>query len=189
MSKATCSVEGCEKRTQSRGWCAAHYYRWRKRGTTGTPGLERRPADYPYPLLGNRETRCWEWPGWRSPAGYGHVRWDGRQGTPHRFVYEAIYGAIPPGMMVLHRCDNPPCCNPDHLFLGTHADNMADMVAKARPALGERNANAKLTENDVRAIRRKRAEGQTFPSLAVEFGISLPQAQNVVYRKQWRHVV
>lgn len=79
---------------------------------------------------------CWEWQGTRLPSGYGRIGIAGKgQGVTdltHRVAYRIANGEIPPGMEVCHTCDNPPCCNPDHLFLGTHADNMRDMSAKGR---------------------------------------------------------
>lgn len=115
----------------------------------------------------------------------------------HRFAWELEVGLIPNGMSVLHRCDNPRCVRPDHLFLGTQADNMRDMRAKGRfvPALGPRkdyhgeaHPASKVTEDDVREIRRLRAEGRTLQSLADEFGLVNSAIHNIISRKTWRHV-
>jgi hypothetical protein len=78
---------------------------------------------------------CWEWTGTRNRDGYGQLKLKGGKGYPfraHRVAYEAAYGPIPDGMIVCHSCDNPPCCNPEHLWLGTHKDNAADRTAKRR---------------------------------------------------------
>jgi hypothetical protein len=80
-------------------------------------------------------TPCEEWPAGRSDEGYGYVRWENRQWQAHRLQWVLVNGPIPEGLCVLHRCDNPPCVNPDHLFLGTRRDNNADMVAKSRGRL------------------------------------------------------
>jgi hypothetical protein len=75
---------------------------------------------------------CMEWLGTRAFYGYGKTMFRGKTTTAHRKVWTLTYGEIPEGMCVLHKCDNPPCCNPDHLFLGTHADNARDREAKGR---------------------------------------------------------
>lgn len=123
------------------------------------------------PLTGT-ESGCWEWAGARVPkdTGYGYTRWDGRYGPVHRFVYEAIKGTIDDGQVVMHRCDNPPCCNPDHLVLGTHADNARDRDRKGR------NAGA-LTFEDAQFIRANHVAGKNryqrgnTAELADQFGV------------------
>lgn len=86
------------------------------------------------------EHECWEWIGNRYVKGYGRFATGGRQYRANRFAYEIAVGQIPDGLWVLHHCDNPPCCNPNHLFLGVHADNMADRHAKGRHFNTRKNA-------------------------------------------------
>lgn len=85
-------------------------------------------------------SECWEWQGTRSTRGYGLFSYNGRSVRAHRFAYEHRVGPIPAGAEIRHRCDNPPCCNPAHLEVGTHDENMADMVERKRSASGSRNS-------------------------------------------------
>lgn len=106
------------------------------------------------------EDRCETWAGRKGSFGYGRVVDRGVDRAAHRVVYERAFGPIPPGMVVMHKCDNPPCVKLSHLRLGTHADNQHDKVAKGREAKGEKNGRALLTEADVRDIRRMVASGR-----------------------------
>lgn len=96
---------------------------------------------------------CWEWTAARNRSGYGRCGWHGHPMLAHRWAYELTYGQIPAGRLVCHRCDNPPCVRPDHLFLGSPRDNAADAVAKNRLPAGERSPRAKLSNESVREIR------------------------------------
>lgn len=128
---------------------------------------------------------CWEWSGAKI-TGYGVIRVDRRNKLAHRASYEIHCGAIEPGLNVCHRCDNPLCINPEHLFLATHAGNMADKVAKNRQSRGEGRPLAKLTNADVLEIRA--ASGIPQSALAARYGIG----QNIISRirtgKRWKHV-
>lgn len=124
--------------------------------------------------------------------GYVRVRRGGPMVSLHRWVWEQEHGPIPSGMEVCHRCDNPPCCNIEHLFLGTHSDNMQDAAAKGRLSgpsrRGEghaRNQHTGLKEADVRAIR---AETGTHAEIAERFGVSRSTVKDIRQRKTWRHV-
>lgn len=114
---------------------------------------------------------CWEWTGARQTFGYGLLRVDGRLQRAHRYSYERYNGPIPAGLFVLHRCDNPPCVNPNHLFLGTVQDNSDDMCRKGRQA---HNATwSKLTDAQVRAIRHEYALGGVSQrAIAARYGVS-----------------
>jgi hypothetical protein len=132
---------------------------------------------------------CWEWRGRRNRDGYGMICRLGRQDLVHRVFYRERVGSIPEGLYVCHRCDNPPCVNPEHLFLGTHRDNMNDMEAKGRRSRGERHWRSEVTEGDVRDIRRAYADGgHTTRSLAARYGVASPTIHSIVTRKTWRHV-
>jgi hypothetical protein len=115
----------------------------------------------------------------------------GRQIGAHRLAYELTYGRITSSaLFVLHKCDNPPCCNPAHLKLGTHADNMADMARKGRTPeqRGSKGHNAKLTEADVIAIREEVASGVPQSLLVSKYGLSKGSICDIVNCKTWTHV-
>jgi len=118
------------------------------------------------------------------------VNRDGKMVYAHRVAYEQAKGEIPKGQFVLHRCDNPACCNPDHLFLGTHQENMTDKVQKGRQASlpGEQNPCAKLTEDKVVHLRRLAASGMRQKDLSELFGVSHAAVYLIVRRKKWAHV-
>lgn len=143
-------------------------------------------------MMGNipADGSCMEWPLGKR-GGYGRVTVLGVRRTVTHVAFEMACGPIPDGMFVCHKCDNPPCFRPDHLFLGTKLDNARDREAKGRnrPPKGESNPNAKLTECQVREIRRLREAGRTLKSLAAQFGVTFCVIHVIVKRRGWAHVV
>lgn len=133
---------------------------------------------------------CWSWNGQIAKNGYGRLNlgaaMGGAIGHAHRVSWEIHNGPVPSDLWVLHRCDNRECSNPEHLFLGTNQDNIADMAAKGRRK-GERSCMAKLTESDVHAIRAKIGTS-TGGILAKEFGVSPRAIRDVATRRNWRHI-
>lgn len=163
---------------------------------------------------------CWEWTGHRLKAGYGRFGSSGRfpcgQST-HRIAWHVSIGAIPAGLMVCHRCDNPPCCNPAHLFLGMAADNTHDMLNKRRCPTGENhysrtkpelvirgdrhylrknpervfgsaNPFAKLDEDAVSSIKSELVSGRSQSAVARQFNVSVSTINLIARGKTWRHV-
>ena len=145
-----------------------------------------------------RPNGCWEWAGAKHHSGYGRIKVDGEWKAAHRIAYEALIGALAPDQFVCHRCDNPRCVNPSHLFAGTHAENMADMARKGRAARphGSLNVNATLSARQVEAIRElyrrhppvvgSHAKG-VCRFLASWFGVHHTTIRRVVTGRTWRH--
>jgi len=138
---------------------------------------------------------CWEWTAAKDKDGYGRFGNYRERGMAHRWAWRLWRGEIPGRLQVLHTCDNPGCVNPDHLFLGTQAENMHDMKRKSRgrtlPAPGSQNGRAKLTEADVRRIRSVYVPGSPAfgcRALAREYGMFETTIYQAITRKTWRHV-
>src|SRR5215510_4419963 len=136
---------------------------------------------------------CWLWIGAKTPGKwpYGMYRYDGKAMQAHRVAWILTHGPILPGFLVLHRCDNPPCVHPDHLFLGTLSDNMRDAWQKNRGVIprhrGEEHAMAKLTWQDVRTIRALRDDaGMTLATLGAQFHVDQSTIGKIVNHKLWK---
>lgn len=134
------------------------------------------------------ETGCWWWIAAASSAGYGQLWADGKVKYAHRVSYEMHIGEIPDGLFVCHHCDNPGCVNPEHLFVGTHTDNMHDMFRKSRrgtTVYGQTHGMSKLTEDDVREII---LDSRSQRAIAADFGIHQTNVSLIKRRKAWAHV-
>ncbi len=143
---------------------------------------------------------CWEWLKGRGPQGYGKFWYGNYTWGTHRVAYFLHYGVDPDQLLVCHTCDNPACCNPDHLFLGTHLDNNRDRDAKGHTYKGqthhlaimnkngENNGRSKLTTNQVIEIRALREQGEKWLRLSKRFGVSRRTIKNIVSRKLWKHI-
>lgn len=142
-------------------------------------------------IIPSDKTGCWAWTGNKNEHGYGLISVSrGRQIRAHRVMYEMIVGEIPNLHEVCHSCDRPSCVNPDHLFIGTHQDNMADMIKKGRgmaskKAMGERHHFSRLSNENVVAIR---ASSRPNKALAMEYGVSVWSIQNIRARRTWKHM-
>ena len=129
---------------------------------------------------------CWEWKGSRQSKGYGSVAVDGRRILAHRLAYATWVGPIPGGQVVRYACDNPPCINPAHLLLGTHAQNSRDMVDRGRSTFGARNPAARLTAEQVVEIRARYATGRYRQrDLADQFGVSRSHISGILSGRFW----
>ena len=128
---------------------------------------------------------CWEWQGSTFPNGYGRIGMGGRHRLAHRAAWELTFGAIPAGLCCLHRCDNKSCVNPDHLFLGTKADNSADMIAKGRSKQGSRNPKSKLSDSDVQEIRILLESGVMQTEIASIYQVSNITVNHISTGRTW----
>lgn len=139
---------------------------------------------------------CWLWKGWVTSAGYGETSVGGRRITVHRLSYTLANGPIPKGKLIMHTCDVPLCVRPDHLRIGTDAENHADMVRKGRHTVGVATKRAKLTDELVRQIRaefkqEKRPGTRSFTNatvLAEKYGVARNTIINAAKGMFWRHV-
>jgi DNA-binding transcriptional regulator YiaG len=162
-------------------------------GKKPKPHTERFDASYmPEPMSG-----CWLWLGSEHGSnGYGAIKVDGKSMPAHRYSYQRFVGEIPVGMFVCHRCDNPSCVNPYHLFLGTHQDNTDDKVRKNRQAKGKKlaeaqyenrpkgelNGNSKLSQDEVNQIRSLNMSQR---KIAKIFGVSQPLISKIKRKEMW----
>jgi hypothetical protein len=133
---------------------------------------------------------CWNWQGSRSRKGYGSFGFEGKIQAAHRVSWQIRFGPIPSGLYVCHHCDNPGCVRPDHLFLGTQKENMADMKRKGRAdrtkkVKGEAVGNSKLNEEQVRVIR---SDTRTQEAIAADYHVTPSCISFIKRRVSWRHV-
>ena len=205
-----CSVAECNRAAVALGLCGKHYQRMK---ANGDPSLARSlrgaPFEFRFWSRVRKSASCWEWIGPKTKDGYGRLSRDGKQVRAHRASYEMRHGPIRSGMVVCHRCDNPSCVNPDHLFLGTAADNVRDMHTKGRANVPSRSGGqhwtkykpdriarggtakrSPLTDGAVLEIRRRfRDGGVTQRALAADFGTTYKNINLIVHGKTWKHLI
>lgn len=185
-----CSVDGCTNSRHCRSYCQKHYMRWRRHKNALTilsaRGVEEETRFWD---AVNKSNGCWEWTKARKQSGYGQFVNSRTSVSAHRYSYILAFGDIPDGLSVLHRCDNPPCVRPDHLFLGNARDNSRDMVSKGRHRNGNLHGNghpnSKLNNIVVRLIR---LDTLPYAALAKKWGVSKGHIARIKARQSWRHI-
>ena len=192
MVTLTCETCGKEYRRSTSHARGSHYCSWACRGKGQTLSATRRGSESRFWEKVNKTENCWLWMAGTTGEGYGSLRVVGHKTIKaHRYSWELHYGPIPDGLWVCHHCDIPACVRPDHLFLGTAADNCADKLMKGRGRLprGELTSWAKLTDADVREIRAAYAEGGiTQQALARRYGVCSTTIFYAIARRNWAHV-
>lgn len=190
LSGPTCSVEGCEKPVNGRGLCASHYHHAKVQGEL--PDIVKLTPEEKFLSMHEvcPETGCWNWVKGTDTCGYGIFYPYGAAAPKiraHRYSYMIHKGPIPEGLYVCHTCDNPGCVNPDHLWLGTHTENMRDKERKGRghDRSGSSNVKAKITEEI--ALEIYNAEG-TNKEIGARFGLDHQLVYRIRTKRMWKHI-
>ncbi|MBU8770315.1 HNH endonuclease [Cytobacillus oceanisediminis] len=182
-----CPVEGCSKQIEVKGYCKTHERKLRLYGDPNTPNYPKKKKIE----FSVSEDGCYiNTSHKRNRNGYPAYSDKGTTKPMSRFIYEQMYGEIPMGLVVRHTCDNRECINPEHLILGTQKDNMNDMMSKNRnnQPRGEKSGKSKLTEEQVRQIRRLLDKGVDTKEIARKFNIHFGYVTYIRTRKVWKHV-
>jgi len=166
-----CSAEDCNTEAYAKGLCAKHYVRMRRTGVLTTT---RHMGDFWSKVKRGEPSECWPWTGFTRESGHGLTSHKGLPMHTSRKAWFLTRGAIPPGLVVCHKCDNKVCCNPDHMYLGTPADNALDHFEQ--PAFEDRGARTRrtlLTEKDLERLWKMRAGGAFLKDCAAHFGVHI----------------
>ena len=190
-----CSVDDCAGPPFASGMCSTHYGRWQRRGDTTDPIAPSQEERFLAHVERGSSSECWVWTG-PTFKGYGSFsiqRAPGQQTTigAHRWAYNHWVSPIPEGFIVCHRCDNPPCVNPAHLFVGTHRDNAIDRERKGRGAAlrGSQRSQAVLTEEIVMQIWALYVPGRyAAKRIAQQLGLKQGTVQGVLSGYTWAHL-
>lgn len=185
-----CSVAGCALAARSKGYCSLHYARFKRTGDPLKVRYLLGTGNTPEARFWSRVDRsgtCWLWKGSTANDGYGSVTWNGRLYRCSHVAIFLTHGQWP-ARFVLHKCDNPPCVNPEHLYEGGHVENSQDKVSRGRQSRGEKHGNSKLTEMQVVEIKKLIAARATQTEIARRFGVDQSAISLIATGKMWQHV-
>jgi hypothetical protein len=191
-SQRYCRVDGCDRTILARGLCSKHYSRFKSHGDTEIVKVTHFKGSLKDRIIfwskKDDKTGCWNWQGARNSDGYGNTTIDNKSVGAHRAAYMAFKGEIPKGMSICHKCDNPACCNPDHLFLGTHTDNIRDMHVKGRANIchGEKCGQSKISRKDAVSIYVSQFLGIPTKELSKKYGIVRDYVRYIQRKKSWK---
>ena len=190
---AICTIEGCGKASVARGWCAKHYRRWKKHGNPDTviqPQMHGATVRQRFEANVEKSEGCWRWTGYRDHNGYGRLNIAGYPELAHRISWDLFKRKRIGKDHALHRCDNPQCVNPDHLFRGDQVSNNADKMKKKRHKFGvlrgADHGSSKLTEAQILEIRKSQ---DTPTAIAENFGISRRHVRDILAGRSWKHIL
>lgn len=188
--KMSCKIDGCNNgKVIAFGLCSKHYTRLRRYNdvnfvSENKGGLKPKPINFSIDSYG-----CFVITSHVLNAdGYSEIMIKGTTKKIHRHIYEECFGEIPKGLIIRHKCDNPSCINPEHLEVGTHQDNIKDMMLRGRQAKGTKKPLSKLNENDVLIIKKSLLNGETNRNLAKKFKVDESIISNIKNNKMWKHV-
>lgn len=187
-----CQITGCENEWLARHLCKKHYRQAEWKGQLLEFGKHYPPiiteVDFWQRAVITADTnRCWEWQRGFEKGGYGHAHIHGKQWKAHRYAWFLTAG-YDSKVNICHKCDNPKCINPHHLFEGTHKVNSQDMVKKGRVQRGGKHYMSHLSESDVLDIRQLVSDGHTHQSVADQFEVVRETVSQIIQRKTWKHI-
>lgn len=186
-----CTAEDCDRDVTAKGYCPRHYRIFKKHGCIKKSWFDLSITErIESKTKINELTGCLEWQGYLNVWGYAKIKHENTMKLSHRLVWELRHGDIPKDLCILHKCDNPKCCNIDHLFLGTHADNNIDMQTKGRGRYpkGNQCVFSKLTEEDVVEIRNLLSKGVTHRTIAIKFNVGKSAITDINTGLTWKHI-
>lgn len=190
MTDHTCSIDGCDMKRTSRGWCRKHYIRWIRNGDPlAGRTFEGEPRAHFDKHIMTMTDECKIWPFYCDPNGYGELRIAGKKHAVHVLACIAWHGDRPEGMEAAHGpCHNPSCWNGAHLSWSTPTENQRDKVRDGTDCRGVKHPRAKLTEVDVAAIRYRSTRGETSIAIARDYPVHHGTIRAIITRRIWRHI-